>query len=364
MALYQLDEFKPAQFLGFIRAIPDPVEFARQRYLPNLTVTDLEFEYILGAGRRTVMAHVMGFDSEAPIASRQGLGDKVSGELPPIKRKSRIGEKTLTRFTNPRSGSTDVDESIRSVFTTAGDLADGVTARLEEIAMRSLSEDTYVYDEGGVIFEFDFGYRDDFQFSFVSGDDDNDEQVLPGVAQGLKDTENFDLIAWLRAICDRVQQRTGRRPVEWTVSTLAYTLMLANRKAREMIRGVDSPNVVLTPGELTTLFGLFNLPTIFTYDAFVTRENADGSLTTLRAMDENRSFMTSGVALGNTLFGPTAEARVLANTPLASSAPGVWAETYGTSEPPAEWIKVAAVAFPSIPGAESIAQITLWPDEA
>lgn len=360
MSLWQLDEFKPKQFLGFIRNVPDPLGFERQRYLPNETIGDLSFEYILGAHRRTVMAHIMGFDSEAPIAGRPGLGSKVSGELPPIKRKVRIGEKMLTKFTNPRSGSSDVDDAIRSVFVTAGDLSDSINARLEQVTFAALSEDTFVYDEGGVEFEFDFGVRDDFQFDFTTGQDDNGDTVAGVTAGVLTDTENFEPLPWLQAICDRVQQRSGRRPVEWTLSSKARGLLLANKSLREHIRGVGAPNAILTDGELNTLFSLYNLPSLHTYDTFVTNEEADGSYVDSRAMAENKSFFTNGTPLGKTLFGPTAEARVLANTPLASRAPGVWAETYGTSEPPAEWIKVAATAFPSIPGAESLAQATLW----
>lgn len=360
MTLWQLDEFKPAQMLGFIRSIPDPVTFQRQRWLPNRTVSDLDFEYILGAGRKTVMAHIMGFDSEAPIAGRRAAGEKVAGELPPIKRKSRIGEKTLTKFAQPRSGSADVDEAIREVFLTAGDLADGVNARLEQVAMAALSLPTFEYNEAGVKFEFDFGVRLDFQFDFTSGEDGNGEAVAGTAAGLLTDTENFEVLPWIRAICDRVEQRTGRRPEEWTMSAKARGLLLANRSLREEIRGVNAPGSVLTEGELQTLFALYNLPRIFTYDTFVTEEKADGSLVDKRAMDENRSFLTNGTPLGETLFGPTAESRVLAGTPLAVAAPGVWAETYGTSEPPAEWIKVAAVAFPTIPGAGTIAQARLW----
>ena len=85
MALWELDEFQGPQFLGFVRNVPTPPGFMGQRWLPDQTTFDLEFEYILGAWRRPVMAHVVGWDSEAPIHGRPALGQKVSGELPPIR---------------------------------------------------------------------------------------------------------------------------------------------------------------------------------------------------------------------------------------------------------------------------------------
>jgi hypothetical protein len=38
----------------------------------------------------------------------------------------------------------------------------------------------------------------------------------------------------------------------------------------------------------------------------------------------------------------------------------VWANTYATDEPPAQWTKVAAVAFPTAPEMNRVAQMTLW----
>lgn len=363
MALWQLDAFKPAQFLGFIQNLPPVEGFERQRYLPNEGTDDLDFEYIVGAGKRTVMAHFMGYDAEAPIGGRPGLGSKVRGSLVPIKRKAVITEKELAKFYSPRLGSSDIANAIRSVYTTAADLAFGVEARLEQIAFHALSLDSVLYDEGGLKFRVDFGIRDDFQFDLVTGTDDNDEAVEGVAAGNLKDTENFNLLPWMRAICDRVQQRTGRRPTEWTMSAEAATYIFANKSLKTLIRGEAAPDAILTEDEYAVLRRLYNLPAIHTYDAIVTGENADGSYFDERAMPVNRSFLTNGTPLGKTLFGPTAESRVIFGTPIAALAQGIWAETYGTTEPPAEWTKVAAAAFPTIPGAGSIAQVRLWAED-
>lgn len=357
MALWELDEFKPPQFLGYVRSLPPPPGFSASRWLPDRTVSDLEFEYILGANRKSVMAHVMGFDSEAPIHGRPGLGERVTGELPPIKRKARIGEKAIIRFLTPRSGTADVDTAINSVYNTTAELLDSLQARFEWLRMQALSEDTVVYDEGGVIFNFDYGLLDKYQLNLPANTDGAGNSLTLG---GEWDTPaSSNPIVGLQYICDKLQQETGWRPPELVCSAKALGFLLQNTAMREMIRGTSAPSTVITPQELQVLFSLYNLPTITTYDVYVTKENDDGTYTDVRTMAENKAFLPPP-NLGNLLVGPTAESRVLYGTPLAAAAPGVWAETYGTTEPPAEWVKAAAVAFPTMPEAGRLAQMTLW----
>lgn len=365
MALWQLDVFKPATMLGFIRNVPPPPGLMREQWLPNQTISDLSYEYIVGANRNKVMAHVMGFDSEAPIHGRPGLGEKISGELPPIKRKARIGEKELIKFVAPRSGSADVDEAIRSVFTTAADLAQTIYHRLEWLSVQALSEPQLVYDDSGVEFSMDYGIPDAFDFNWTTGNDRSGAPV-PGVtatANGLEDTETFDPIPFLSELMDRIQSATGFRPSRWVLSNKAQGLLLRNKKIRDMIRGTGDgvSSVMLTQAEVNALFAQYRLPTMTTYDVTVAKEEANGDYTDVRPMAENRSFFLPDFTVGNVLFGPTAESRVLYGTTQAAAAPGVWAETYGTTEPPAEWVKAAAVAFPTLPEAGKIGQATLFP---
>lgn len=367
--LWELDEFKPPQFLGFVRSVPAPNDFLGTRWLPNRTVDDLDFEYVLGSNRRPVMAHVMGFDSEAPIHGRPGAGAKVQGSLPPIKRKSRIGEKELIKFRAPRAGSADQQAAIDSVFTGTVDLLDAIQARVEWLRMQALSEDQVVYDEGGVKFAFDFGVDDEFQIDLTTETDGAGTSVSSEFSTSWTDLTNSNPVLDLQAICQRVQDKTGRRPAEFVCANKAANLLYNNAALRNMIRGSNAPNTVLTRGEVQTLFDLYNLPTIVEYDVVVQSEQDNGEYVDVRPMAQNKAFLVpagfAGAAAGgavgnNTLWGPTAESIVLFGTTLAGQAPGIWAETYGTTEPPAEWTKAAAVAFPSMPEANTLAQMKLF----
>lgn len=369
MALWQLDQFAPAQFLGFIRALEPPNDYQGTRWLPDDTVTDSEFSYVLGSFQRPVMATIMGYDSNTPLHSRSGQGATVAGELPLIKRKDRIGEKTIQRFLTPRAGTPDQQQAITDVFIRAADLFDAVQARTEWLRMQALSEQTIVYDEDGVMFNFDFGIRIELELRFtatgavtvaINGSTTNATDFTVG--KKWTDTANSNPVLDLQALQRRATLLTGRPFAEMVCSDIIQGLLQSNVQLRQMIRGTDAPSAVLTVEEINTLFGLYKLPLIRTYDVLAQHEEEDGSLADIRMMAQNRAFFVqAGLTVGKTLWGPTAESRVLYGTPLAGQAPGIFAETYGTTEPPAEYVKVAAAAFPTMPQAQNIAQVELFP---
>jgi hypothetical protein len=360
MALYELEEFQGPRFLGFVRSVPTPPAFAGQQWLPDLTINDLEFEYILGSGSRPVMAHIMGWDSEAPIHGRPGLGERVSGELPPIKRKAKFSEKEIIRFLTPRAGTTDVQDAINSVYAVTADLLDAVQARVEWLRMQALSERTVVYNEGGVQFVFDYGLDATFYYDLLAGVDGASVALPSGVGANWKDFANANPVLALQSLCNRVQNKTGRRPAGITMSNEAFGYILQNAAVRAMIRGSSAPSALLTTQELQTLFSLYSIPPITTYDVVLQSEQPDGTFVVVRPMAANKVFLTPGEQVGSTLWGPTAESRVLYGTALAGRAPGIFAKTYGMEEPPSEWVKAVGVSFPSMPKANLIAQMKVW----
>jgi hypothetical protein len=360
MTLAELDQFATPQFLGFVRTVPPPNAFKGTTWLPNRTTFDIAFEYVLGSYSRPVMAHIMGFDAEAPIAGRPGVGAKVSGELPPIKRKKRIGEKEIIRFLQPRAGTNDQQEAINQVYLGVADLLDAVQARVEWLRMQALSEDKVVYNENGVIFSFDYGISDDLQINLVGANptDGAGTDVSSEFTTAWTDLANSNPVLDLQAIQARSIAASGRRFSQFVAGKSVTDLLLNNAAMKSMIRGSGAPNVLLTTQEINTLFGLYDLPTVVNYDVVVQAEQADGSLVDVRPMANGKAFLVpEGGGVGETLWGPTAESRKLYGTALAGQAPGIWANTWIEDEPPTEWTKAAAVAFPSMPGANALGQM-------
>lgn len=171
MALWELDAFQGPAFLGFVRNVPTPFPFISNRWLPDRRVPDIDVSYIKGSMQRPVMAHLVGFDSEAPIGGRQPLGTRVQLDLTPIKRKYRIGEKELIRFYQPRANSADVQVAIDEVFNLTRQGLDSIQARAEWLKMQALSQDTVVYDEAGVVMSFDYGITNAYQIDLPNQTD-------------------------------------------------------------------------------------------------------------------------------------------------------------------------------------------------
>lgn len=359
MALWELDEFQGPRFLGYVRGIPEPEGFSGQRWLPNQTIDDLAFEYIKGVRNKTVMAHVMGFDSEAPIQGRPGLGERVQGELPPIKRKARFSEKEIIRYLTPRAGSADKQTAINSVYDVTDGLIGGVLARVEWLRLKALSERTVVYDEGGVIFEFDYGLDGELLWSLPSQNNGNGDDLSsdlgPAWSSHSTSTPLADFLFW-----QKVGRSKGVRWAEFVCSETAIAHLQQSDSLRDLIRGENAPAALLTRAEIQNLLDIYGLPTLVSYDVFVTREKDDGSQEDVRPLAEDRAFLYPGDTIGNTLWGPTAESRSLIGTNLQTQAPGIIAVTYATEEPPAEWVKAAAVTFPTMPNAHLLGQVEVF----
>ena len=356
MTLWQLDEFLPGTLIPFVRTEPIPATFRGAEFLPDVTTNDLSFEYILGARRKTVMAHVMGFDSEAPIASRQAGGERVQGELPPIKRKSRVGEKEMIRFLQPRNGTSDQQDAVMNVYQDLSDLVQSIYARVEWLRIKALSEETVIYDEDGVKFEFDFGLDQELRFDLVTKKDGTDASIadFSGSWENVATSDPVNDIAY---ITKRLRDKTGQRAREFVLDGRSIDLMYRSEALRVLARGENGLPGILTTGEIDEVFRRYELPSVSSYDVFVGKETETGAIVDERVLASGKGFIVPEVQIGQTLWGPTAESRVLLGTELSTSMPGLFAGTYTTDEPPAEWTKVAAVAFPTMPQAHALTQV-------
>lgn len=356
MALWDLEEFQPKQLLPWVRMQPVPADFAAERWLPNLVTDDIDFEYIKGAQNKVVMAHVMGYDSEAPIAGRQAAGSKVSGQLPPIKRKSKIGEKEIIKFLQPRAGSADQRNAINQTYRGAADLMDSIQARVEWLRIKALSEQTIKYNEGGVIFEFDFGLTKKYLIDGVTKKNALDESLALLGGTWVNHATSTP-VTDLQFLCNLIRDETGQYPAEFVIDSESINHMQASESLRLLARGENGLPGILTQGEIDSVFARYGLPTVVPYDVFVASEQADGTTVDERLLTAGRGFFVPARTLGNTLWGPTAESMTLIGSALQGEAPGIFVNTYNTNEPVAEWIKAAAIAFPTMPNAHVLGQM-------
>jgi hypothetical protein len=359
MALWELEQFRPPTFLGFIRELLPPTDFRGDEFLPDVTTDDVEYEYILGVSQRPVMATIMGWDAEAPMGSKQITGKRVQGELPPIKRKERISEKEILRFLQPRANSGDQQRALDEVYGMTARLVQGVLARKEWLQMQALSEDKVIYNEDGIIISFDFGLDGSQQIDLVTQTDGNAVDVSAKYGPVWTDTANATPVSDLMQM-QKDRAARGLPPYRRMVCSQKMLFALyENAQIKAYAYDQNAPNRPLTLAEIQQVFARYDIPVPTAYDATVDTEAADGSRTTIRCMAESKAFLLPDQNPGSTLIGPTAESRILVGTPYAALRNGIWGNTYNTDEPPAEWVKVAATLFPTLPEARQIGQMKL-----
>ncbi len=347
MALWELAEFVTPAFLGFVRNIPVPEAFQGNTWLPPQTVDDIEVEYIKGARTNRVMAKVIAYEAEAPIGPKPGLGERVRMDLPPIKLKEKISEQEIIRYKQPRAGTADEQTAISAVYDITTRLVESVFARVEWLQLQAMSEPSVSYNDAGVIFDVNFGIGKQW-----------DLDVDAELSTYWDDHALSDPVADLVVMRDFLIDNFGVVPGELVVSRAVRSHILANDAARALVRAESVSGAILSDEELDRITELYGLPRIRTYDVQVEAEDNAGVITTIRTMASNRAFLVPTTPVGSTPFGPTAEAiSDLVGTSLGQFASGVIAQTYGQNDPPSEWVKAAAVAFPSMPSAELVQQI-------
>lgn len=359
MNIWQLEELQPPLLLPYVRALLPQPTYQGATWLPNQSHDDVEYQYVIGANNIPVMAHVIGWDSEAPIAGAEAQGQKVFGELPPIKRKRRISEKEIIRFMTPRNGTADQQNALRQVLGGISGLVASIQARVEWLRMQALSEDAVIYDEGGVKIRFDYGINNNYQINLVTQQNGAGGDVAAEYGPAWSDQANATPVADLMHLCDKIQDETGQRPQTFLCSRKYAGYLLDNASIKTWIYQTTAPDRPLLPAEVQALFDRYDLPRIQTYDVTVGSEAADGSVTQVRPMRQNAAVLLPSISVGQTLWGPTAESRALIGTPYQQMAAGLWASTYGQDEPPGEWTKAVAVTFPTMPNAHLLGQMTL-----
>src|SRR5690606_34436931 len=120
LMLLTTDYIEPAELTGYVREALADLEqnrFTLSRYLPSRTIDDLHYRFNRGGEGLAEAATFRAYDAESPIGGRPGL-TRVTGELPPISRKVRLGE-----FDRLRLRQAADDDVVNSIFNDAERMA-------------------------------------------------------------------------------------------------------------------------------------------------------------------------------------------------------------------------------------------------
>ena len=331
-----LKEFSRKKVLSYARNIPEEGHLGPTLF-PVLPVNELTFEYWLNQNHITVSASIQAYGAEAQIASREGAA-KVSGEIPPIKRKINLDERNMLAL--KREGAGDVGMVENDLYNDIDKMVASVYARIERMRMAALATGQMVLQENGVQLNVNFGVPAAQQAP----------PAIPWTNAGAR-----TIIANIQAWTQLVEGATGVRPTRALTSDTVANLMLTDQTIRDMIWGPVGDARPVTWQEINRLLATMDLPQIATYNKRVRSQNEDGTYNTFRYFPADRFVLMPPGKLGDTLMGPTAEA-LLDDAVEAKDVAGIYACVTHENEPPMIWTKAAATSIPTFPAADLVYQ--------
>lgn len=333
-----LDLFNQKEVLNYLQT-REYAPLLGAALFPEVKKQSLEFDLIKGAGRTPVVASVHSFDTEAEIGSREA--SKMALEMALIKRKMQLTEKEIIALENPRNAA-EQQYLMQNVYNDVDVLVAGVNARVEQMRMEVLAKGTLTLAENGLNAVLDYGVPT------------GNKEALSGTDLWTDPDSNpiEDMIRWANSL--------SATPTRALTSNTVLAALLTNPNVKSAIFGKDSGRIV-SIGELNTFLTGLQLPKLASYDAKFRKQTASGSYTTHRYFPENGFVLFGDGALGETLFGPTAEEIRLTRDPSieTNKIGNVLAMVYEeNADPVSTWTKAVATAIPSFPAADEVFQAT------
>jgi Phage major capsid protein E len=325
--LLNTEYITPVELTGYARAALADLtvnQFTLSRWLPNRQIDDLMYRFTRGGDGLTEAATYRSYDTESPIGARPGIS-RVTGELPPISRKIRLGEYDRLRQRRADSAVRDaiLDDATRMVR--------AVAARLEMARGEALYTGKVSLNENGVIATVDFGRK--------AGHTVTASTPWSTTATA---TPVADLLSWQQTYTDD----NGEPPGVILTSQKVVGYLLRNTDIRGLLAANGVTPSIATRTGLASILQAYGLPPIETYDAQV---KVNGSATRVIPDDRVLLLPAPGPAtdLGATLLGTTAES-MEPEYGLDNEAdqPGIVAGAYSTKDPVAVWTKAAAIGLP------------------
>ncbi|MDV6290322.1 major capsid protein [Streptomyces sp. UP1A-1] len=309
--------------------------FTLGRWLPNVTVDDITFEYNKGGTGGLAEASVYrSWDTESRIGRREGVA-KVMGELPPISEKIPLNEYDRLRIRNMDDG----DPMRRAIARDAFRIATNIAARFELGKGQALANAEFTISENGVqLAPVAFGRKPEHSVTAA---------VLWSDHANARPLDNLEV--WVQVYVDTNGQRPDRMLMPRTV--------LANlRQCDQVVRQVyplapagSAPMVSVD--QLNTVLSSLDLPSIELNDAQV---SVEGVATRVMPADAlvfvpapGPTDAASVTDLGGFLLGTTAESLEPEYSGVDGRA-GVVAATWKTKDPVRLWTHAAAVGMPVV----------------
>lgn len=327
----RIDElFNTKELLNYYRVKKQPAMLGDILF-PARKIQDIKFDMITGANGLPVSASVHAFDTETELASREVL-QKGAAELALIKRKIAIGEREIIAINNPRMDS-EQKALVMELFKDGDKMVNSVQTRIEAMRMELLSSGKINVKENGVSITLDYSVPGGNKKTFDWSD--------PDTAKPLED---------IKTLADAVEDASGTKPTRILTSSKVLNKILACESVKKAIFGVNFDKIA-TRKDLNSLLESMELPQVAVYNAKYKVQNANGKYTTKRYFPENILSMFAENALGETIYGLTAEEIELLGSNKMEEAKMVGNIFVGVEkegDPVRRYTKAVATALPTL----------------
>lgn len=327
----RIDElFNTKELLNYYRVKKQPAMLGDTLF-PARKIQDIKFDMITGANGLPVSASIHAFDTETELASREVL-QKGAAELALIKRKIAIGERDIIAINNPRMDS-EQKALVMGLFKDGDKMVESVQTRIEAMRMELLSSGKIAINENKVAITLDYkvpiGNKKSFNWSDASS------------AKPLED---------IKTLADAVEDASGTKPTRILTSSKVLNKILACESVKKAIFGVNFDKIA-TRKDLNSLLESMELPQVAVYNAKYKVQNSNGKYTTKRYFPENILSMFAENALGETIYGLTAEEIELIGSNKMEEAKMVGNIFVGVEkegDPVRRYTKAVATALPTL----------------
>lgn len=305
--------------------------FTLSRWLPNVEIDDIVFDFTTGGGGLAEASVYRSWDAESRIGRREGLS-KVMGELPPISEKIVLNE-----YDRLRLRKLDNPDALPFLVRDAERLATNIAARFEVARGQALVNGSVPVDELQQTISFGRSGSHSVVAATLWSDHTNATPI-------------DDLESWVQTYVDTNGQAPG-------ITLMSRQVVQNMRQCTQMIRQVfplapTGVSPMISRDQLNAVLESMDLPPIEIYDAQV---KVDGSTTRITPSNSlallpppGATDATAPTDLGATLLGTTAESQEPEYGLAPGEQAGIVAGMWKTKDPVRLWSHAAAIGIPIV----------------
>lgn len=306
------DIITPAELTGYIRESQAAYEVRRgslAAFLPNRTVSDIVARFVQGETGLVPEAQFRAFDAAPELGGRKGR-KRVTVDLPAIGQNIPVSE-----YVQLRSRNASDDEIRNEILSTADQVVQAVSDRIERQRGTVLATGKATIDQDNYVSEDDFG-RD---------------PALTLTANTL----------WTEGTEGRMEQLEGWTDLYESKANVLPGVILASRRAARLLRAGDDfrVNTIGAQGQpsadmVNAMLGDNEIPPVMVYErkTFSGRVLPENVVLFLPAPVETNDWQ--GTQLGSTVWGRTLTAQEPEFDIVAAEQPGIVAGVYRHPQPP------------------------------